>query len=214
MNKQSTDIEQKIETLSNIFVTKILGNVCQKGKCFTTCYPLSVHLENNNIQTSIVMGEYKGQIHYWLTLDETTIIIDPTIKQFDKTQPQIFVGLDKANDYKGNVLEDQESVVYWWKRPFINSEFDDEDVFVPKDYDRKSALEIILKAATLLYVENKQMSKDASYTLSKRAYIYVTNILQILKTDKNKYLIDELKSVLPSEFNSLLTWALNIQLRN
>jgi hypothetical protein len=64
VTEELIDKEMQVHNLADIFSTTILADECQKGMCFATCYPLSIHLENNDIKTSIVMRKYKGNIHY------------------------------------------------------------------------------------------------------------------------------------------------------
>lgn len=207
MAEQLTDKERQAHNLADTFSTTILAEECQKGRCFATCYPLLIHLENNDIKTSIVTGNYKGNIHYWLSIDGTETIIDPTIKQFDETKPQVFVGTNLNGDYFGDKVDDYSSATYWSYRAFINSSIDDEHLLVPPNYDKSTALKILLKAATLIYVETEYMNLKKEFVLSEPAKVYLDQIDEILVTSKNEELINSLIPTLPKEFEYLLAKA-------
>lgn len=59
------------------FAKNALLGFCQRGKCFTTCYPLSVYLENLGVENSMMMGHYKikDNIHYWLILADDKLTV-------------------------------------------------------------------------------------------------------------------------------------------
>src|ERR1700733_6734710 len=143
----------RIRKIAEKFSTIILNGEPEIHKCFTTCYPLSIHLENRDIPNSILIGQYKGQEHYWLFVNDCELIVDPTIRQFETYAPSpVFVGKNSGNYTPQDKRLDE--AIKSWKQPFIDNPTDQSTL--PQEC-KKVFLGIILKAATMLYVEIKQM---------------------------------------------------------
>lgn len=191
-----TDLSQ-IESLTIQFLDNIELSDCPKGKCFTTCYPLSIFLKRNKIPTLFFQGYYKTQenVHYWLTLQDSETIIDPTIRQFDKNKPRVFIGKD--SDYKNcNVLEAIDDPIYRWKLPFIELTNEIEKSLIPPCFDKKTNLKIILQAATFLHLNLK---KD----FTEKEKEYFSYIKSILNYEANRPLINEMESKLLENIKTL-----------
>jgi len=192
-----------IEKLATEFTKYILLEECQKGKCFTTCYPLSIFLESRGIDTTLVQGYYKHgkKIHYWLILDDNKTIIDPTIKQFAPEQAQVIIGEYSDNYQNEHKLETLDTPIYRWQLPFKDNlnEMDKNSI---EGIDAKAELIIILRAAIFLYTELEERILEQDLTEKEITYFY--QIGEILTTFKSKQLVKELRPLLPNKFERLL----------
>lgn len=168
---------KKILVLAERFTKETLGKKDPKDKCFSISYPLSIHLENNGFKNLITQGFFNDTPHYWLTIEnDRNLIIDPTIKQFHKEGPPVFIGY-KSNKYcyiaDENTLTDWIDDVYKrWIEPFDKPDESskiDVDIF----------LEINIKAAILIYNELEEMKIDINN--SEKCKIYFNGIFEILK---------------------------------
>jgi len=92
MNEFTDHIKQKIKLLVETITKRSIGNQCPKGFCFSTSFALSVYFNSQEIRNFISVGKMNNTVHFWLNLiDYDDIIIDATIKQFDKNQ-DIYIG--------------------------------------------------------------------------------------------------------------------------
>ncbi|HTB52337.1 MAG TPA: hypothetical protein VK718_06140 [Ferruginibacter sp.] len=204
-------ITLQIRKLVEAFRKEVIDNECPKGKCFTTCYPLSIHLDNNGFPNSIVQGHFDiiTQGHYWLKLNDYDIIIDPTITQFESESNEPVVFVDKAtkkyyptpNITSRNFTES----VSAWKAPFhVETRAKLPEGLISEDFNKRTVLLIILKAATLLHIEIENL-KLKNKPVSKKSNFYFDNINEILVAWENIGLIKNLEQDLPKEFKTV--WA-------
>lgn len=99
MSRLTEEDKLRIENLSKEFTTFVLADQDPKHMCFTICYALHLHLMNNGYSNLLSGGRYQGIDHYWLDLgDDDKTIVDPTIGQFNKDAPFVFIG-GKPADY-------------------------------------------------------------------------------------------------------------------
>lgn len=168
--------------LSKVFTKTILENNDPSRKCFTTAYPLSLHLENNGFSNLITKGFFNQTPHYWLTVNQQRdIIIDPTRKQFYKEEDIVYIG-KKSDEYiffsdeetQPNLIED---VYEDWIKLFIN----------PDDFskiEQEVFLEINTKAA--IFIHNELIERKIDINNSQKHLIYFKGISEMFKNSFDK----------------------------
>lgn len=69
----------------------ILGGGESVFMCFAICAPLVTLLKMHGVQAELVKGDLGLCNHYWLRLPDGRVL-DPTLDQFDNTQPPVYLG--------------------------------------------------------------------------------------------------------------------------
>lgn len=198
--------EDRLHTqkLAEKFSNDTLGNVAPHGKCFTICYPLALHLRNNNINCEIVTGKFGNTTvdHFWLMLtDDSSIIVDPTIRQFYPDMPSVHVG-KKPEDYNQCLDEDWfEQTCDAWIGPFLRKSKDKAPSELSLPF--KDLLRINLTAATILNNEIEQLENNGCFKPSSASERYFTYIGEVLKKCLEMKELQQL--ILPPGFDKLLS---------
>ncbi len=153
-----------VKNLSDEFISEFFQDEDPSGLCFVTSYCLMIYLLSKQISTEINTGIYLKTIegneplrmsHYWLLLNETGEIIDPTIRQFDITfESSIYVGKIEENYISNKYIIEESLVENWldqsfldWKKPFV-------DITYPLDIAfLKRMICFTLKISSKLYIE-------------------------------------------------------------
>ena len=205
-NRMEKEELEEVLRLAENFRNATLGSVKPNGKCFSLSYPLSLHLENNNLNNYITAGYFKNvsKSHFWLTLEKNTeIIVDITKDQFYKKAPKVFIG-KKPDDYFITEIEFEkliEEVYNAWIIPFKYSENF-------KDYDIDVLLEINLRAAIILNNELDEKKRD--FNISLRSKIYFIGIFEILNIFQDR--LEVFENIIG--FNELKLKAIKHQVEN
>jgi hypothetical protein len=115
--------KQRLDKLTEEFVTCILSDVQPDKMCFTVCYPLSLHLAYKGYENVMKSGWYDRTPHYIIILKNSEeIIIDPTIQQFDITKSQVLItSLSEAEEYKDFTEFIHKNVLNEWLYPLMNN---------------------------------------------------------------------------------------------
>lgn len=204
MEFSENDVIQKAKTITKLFTSEILANQDPKGKCFTTCYPLSFLLEINDIDASIKMGLFSGSIHYWLKVDGTEIIIDPTIRQFKQNTPDTFIGIDKNREYEELENFNLNDAIFWWKSELIDPDPNHFPLPVNKQYNRFGMFRIILKSAQYVVLKVEEKRNEDNHFVSQRLADYFSHIQEMINAKKNADILEALKLEIPA-VNSIIT---------
>jgi hypothetical protein len=215
--KQLTENDRlEIEKIAIKFTSNTLGNECPKGKCFTICYPLSLHLINNGVENSIRVGKFKDTIitHFWLNLeDDNETIIDPTIKQFYENMPLVYIGKKPEDYHECPKFCFKSWCKTWMERLLNNGSIEQPPYGLPEQIiqqvtktklDIKIYLKINYKAAIILNSEIEQMTLKKDFIQSDIFKEYFDYIYEVINCNKNKVLNEQLKTSLPKEFDRLL----------
>ena len=200
---------KKLATEFSIFVLKDFG--FQPNSCLLTCYPLSLHLENNGIPNSVEGGTCCKKTHYWIRLNEyPEIIVDPTFRQFELDFLSTFndettYGGRLVPPYLVNPLYDPISA--WeeiWKERLLNKGFlkEEYDVgYLPTNLPPfESILNICLRAAIVVISETEELIEQSKINASERYKNYRSDIKEIIGANKEKIQ----KMSLPRELDHLL----------
>lgn len=202
-----------IKAITDEFTDFILENVEPNNTCFAVCYPLSLHLKNNKITTSIISGHVKGIPHYILKLDDYVKgIIDPTIKQIYPEMPLVYVGTI-LQDYLHFRETYFDKIYEQWQYPLLHNGWlypiPDEK---QNQLDIKILLKIIIRTAIILNSEIKQLISRNEFIQSEPNIKYWNAIYDAAKmySNRKKQLIEP--SIMDA-FDELLQEAMNEQFR-
>lgn len=177
--------ELVVEFANSMLGTKNIDANTTKQKCFAICYPLSLHLENNNYENSLVFGKYKDETdHTWLVLEQAKkTIIDPTYNQFYPDKPFVHIG-KKPKDYK-IFCKDMFTRAYdSWLCTFLNQNGRGQDNFKTTGIDWNESLKITIRAAIILNNEIENLMMDVHKSKIKRR-LYFHGIFEILNECQN-----------------------------
>jgi hypothetical protein len=204
----------RIKEMVNEFTSQTFGAEIPEGLCFSTCFPISILLDMNQINNSISCGEAPNNNiivnHCWLTLDDEETILDPTIRQFDSNIESTYIGKLIANEVTKKYVPVKTSYQEWfdtayniWAEPFIDKQ--------PRTFQREPGYEdkmnkLNIKTATILYSYILEMASKDQFMSSFKCERYFSPILTFLKdklnTDKNY--IYSMTEDMPEGFNLLL----------
>ena len=91
-----------LKEITEDFVSQTYKNEIPDGYSFSLCYPLSVLFSLMDIEHEITIGKsQKNNVevsHFWITLDNDEIILDPTIKQFNQNEASVYLGDIQKNE--------------------------------------------------------------------------------------------------------------------
>lgn len=203
---------EEVKEICEVFTTTVLKKTDRQGMCFTLSYTLGLHLEILNVEAKIVLGTYKEQGHYWLELEDGTIV-DPTIQQFEPDFLGVYFDAVKNENFKSNKTPFRENQVLetWRERLMNDGKRENPPQKLPndppeKEFDIENLLRVNLMAASIIYggIVKKNNSQKALH-LER----YLTQIKEILTENwiKNKTILENLKIELPSEYSILLAEA-------
>lgn len=198
----------KIEKLVDKFTADTLGDECPINMCFQVCYPLYLHLLNNDIPNSLRNGACENRNHYWLNLeDNDEIIIDPTIRQFvfAKHMPSIHKGMKPScfTEHFGfnfTAVYPTNAVVANMTDKLLTN-FINSDRSKEEGIDLDSLRRIILRAGTIINNEMEALENKAGFIKTKRHLEYIEAVYVLLckyTTDKQRAEFSDLKG-----FNNL-----------
>ena len=159
-----------IKKLTKDFISESIQDQEPIGLCFHTSILLQVYLATKQIKSSLIKGkapDIGNDEHYWLQINDSDIIVDATIQQFNNPDP-IYVGKLQDNEitktYVPNGLDLQSwfpSVFANWKRYYEESEYPPALDETP--YEKRSTI-YILKLATILHEECKKLTQLDEFT--------------------------------------------------
>lgn len=213
--KQLTENEKRrIKKLTEGFISAVLKDDNPRYMCFNVCYPLSLHLENNGIESSIKSCWFNGkEPHYFLTLgDEEETIIDPTIRQFENNMPGVYIG-KKTENYGKHGGDDFDGIYKLWLYPLLHDGWDTEPFpELIKAERHRSDIRLILKigirSATFLSTEIEQLGPKKQIGASKIREKYFEAIYRAVITYSDR--IEEfIEPILQKDFFNLLIKAKN-----
>lgn len=198
----------KLKSLTERIIKHSIGEECPKGFCFSTCFVLSIYLELNGFPNEIICGKMNNTDHFWIYLKDFDVIIDATIKQFDKNQEAIYIGKKIENEITNQYKINQISFNEWLRiyKVFRNPNYDSEGI-VPRD---KNLVDKIIKhnlinASILIYEIEKFNIKTQSETETSYLYqLYIQSIKDIV-TNADENLLSIIKNLINVEFKSLQT---------
>lgn len=85
-----------IKEIAEDFVFQTYGNENPDGLCFSLCFPLSVLFTLMDIDHEITFGRspinHIEVSYFWITLDKNGTILDPTIRQFNSIDENVYLG--------------------------------------------------------------------------------------------------------------------------
>jgi hypothetical protein len=85
-----------IKEIAEDFVFQTYGNENPGGMCFSLCFPLSVLYTLMGFDHKITFGKspinHTEVSHFWITLDKNGTILDPTIRQFNSNDENVYLG--------------------------------------------------------------------------------------------------------------------------
>ena len=91
-----------LKEISEDFVSQTYQGQIPDGYCFSLCYPLSVLFTLIDIKHELTFGKsLKNNMevsHFWITLDNNEIILDPTIKEFNPIELPVYLGHIQENE--------------------------------------------------------------------------------------------------------------------
>lgn len=205
--------EQKKEELK-LVIEKItlrsIGKNCPKGFCFSTSFVLSIYLRAKGISNCIVGGKMNGCDHFWLNLKEyDDIIIDATIKQFDKSQDDIYIGRISGNEITRQYNLKCYSFNEWINlyQAWSNPEFCSEGIIQrEKELFRKIVVNNLISASILIYeIEKMEESTQQKILSSSLFKLYFQSIWNGLKNgwEEDEGIMVAVKSIVEEEFKML-----------
>ena len=208
-----------IKKIVSEFTSQTFGAENPEGLSFSTCFPISILLDLNQIENSISCGNAPRNNsivnHFWLTIDHEGTILDPTIQQFDPTMESIYVEKINENEVTRKYVPIASTYQDWFMsaynicaEPLINKQ--------PRTFRKDPAFErkmnlINIKTATVLYAYISKMESINQTMASIKCTQYFSPIFTFLKnkseTDSN--FIVNLKNEMPQDFTLLLSRALS-----
>lgn len=107
------------------FVSRSIGTECPNGYCLSLSMVLNIYFGGMGISNIIVGGKMNGTDHFWIELPDykTCMIVDATIKQFNKGQDAIYIGEKAKNtitlQYSAQIMDrtDWSKVYSSWSSP-------------------------------------------------------------------------------------------------
>jgi len=200
-----------LKTMVERFTNYSIGNINPKGFCFSTSFVLSIYLQSQNIANSIIEGSMNNAPHFWIRLMEyEDLIIDATIKQYDESQPLIYVGKKTENDITKEyipVVSSFNEMVQMYSN-WCNPKRDQYDEPRPTDLTRKLVLNNLINASILIFeIEKLNTSDKFNIVNSPLLKLYINPILRGLKGEliNDEKLIGEIKKLVGQEFDVLLS---------
>ena len=114
-----------IKEIAEDFVFQTYGNENPDGMCFSLCFPLSVLYTLMGFDYKIIFGKspinHIEVSHYWITLDKNGTILDPTIRQFNSNEENVYLGNRFENETtkryqinEGNVDDEFSQTYHSW----------------------------------------------------------------------------------------------------
>lgn len=198
-------------TLVERFTNYSIRNTNPKGFCFSTSFVLSIYLQSQNIGNSIVEGNMNNAPHFWIRLMEyEDLIIDATIRQYDESQPQIYIGKKSENDITKEyitVVSSFNEMVQMYSN-WCNPKRDQYDEPRPTNLTRKLVLNNLINASILFFeIEKLNTSDKFNIVSSPLLKLYINPILRGLKSEwiNDEKLIGEIKKLVGQEFDVLLS---------
>lgn len=209
----------KIKDWVNEFISQTFGSEIPDWLCFSTCFPISILLDINQIKNTISCGVVPKNnstvTHFWLTLDNDGTILDPTIRQFDPNMESTYIGKLTENEVTKMYVPEKRTFEEWfdssyvvWTEPLIDKK--------PRTFQRQPGFEdklniLNIKTATVLYSFISKMEANNQIMSSFKCQLYYSPIFKFLKdkSETDKYFIIKLKDEMPKDFNLLLSIALS-----
>lgn len=148
--------------------------------CFTVCFALCQYLQFYQIDTILKSGLVDQALpHYMLELkDDYGTILDPTIQQFDRSRPSVYLG-PKSVNYGKFSLVDLSLIFEDWTYPLYNH--GKPKPWLPdvsdqrKTFDINVLLAVNFKASELLQKEMKQ-KKFISEEHAEHTNLYLSSV--------------------------------------
>jgi len=84
--------KKQIFKITENFMYQTLGDRDPKHMCFSVCFPLSSFLWFNSVPNNIIHGHIPYSHFVLGILDSNKFVLDPTIRQFDASNPAIYFG--------------------------------------------------------------------------------------------------------------------------
>ncbi len=196
----------KLKSLTERIIKHSIEEECPKGFCFSISFVLSIYLELNGLPNEIIGGKMNNTNHFWIYLKDFDVIIDATIKQFDKNQEAIYIGKKNENEITNQYKINQISFNEWLRiyKVFRNPNYDSEGI----NLRDKNSLDKIIKhnlinASILIYeIENFNIRTQSDTENSFLYQLYIQSIKDIVKNaDEN--LLKIIKDQVNVEFKSL-----------
>lgn len=207
-NKKIDNLKKDIQKITS----KSVGTESQRGLCFSTTFALSIYLESKKISNVIVGGKMNGFNHFWLKLrDYDDLIIDATIKQFDDSQNDIYIG--KLSD---NIITRQYEIRNYSRKDWFNiyalwcnPEYEIYGIkFRDKASFKRTVLNNLINASILLFeIEKLDISVRQEIYKSNLFYFYFKHIQTGIRGDwlGDEVLVKELNLKVKKEFSLLLS---------
>ena len=207
--KLSEDEKRRMIGLIKTITDISIGSYDPSGFCFSTSIALSLFLKINNINTSIQGGTYNNFNHFWLSVDNYQgVIIDATLKQFDNSQSDIYIGEKDGNKITREYQLKTYDLLEWlniygiWREPILDKTF---QLHRTEDFKEKVVINSFLQAAIINF-EIEQMADKNDFLKTYSFNFYFSTIYQGLreKWSKNEKVIKILQNKLPVKFDMLL----------
>jgi len=219
------NIRPDIHTLRELTKDFTSESIADKpdGLCFATAFPLKIYLATKGIKGRLRVAKVPKLMpdnniidvdHFWLQVPINGIMLDldPTIKQFDKSESSIYVGklAENTTTKKYKLLHSRPNI--WFPKVYDDwrMDFDNPKLRRNVPFIKKSMIYSI-KLAIVLNKEVKKMPFHNKYILHYFG-LYFTPIFIFLNTwltDKTDF--EDLREQLPKDFDDLLadvqTWA-------
>ena len=211
----SEDEKRRILGLIKKITDISIGSNDPSGFCFSSSIALSLFLKINNINTSIQGGTYNNFHHFWLSLDNYQgVIIDATLKQFDKNQSDIYIGEKDGNKITREYQLKTYDLIEWlniygiWREPILDKTY---QLHRQEDFKEKVVINSFIQAAIINY-DIEQMADKNDFLKTYSFKFYFSTIYQGLreKWSKNEKVIKILQNKLPDKFDKLLNKALKL----
>ena len=182
---------------------------------FFNFYSSFIILKINNIDKSIQAGTYNNINHFWLSLDNYQgVMIDATLKQFDKNQSDIYIGEKDGNKITREYQLKTYDLIEWiniygiWQEPILDKTF---QIHREEVFKEKVVINSFIQAA-IINSEIEKMADKNDFLKTYSFKFHFSTIYQGLreKWSKNEKVIKILQIKLPDKFDMLLNNAFKI----
>jgi hypothetical protein len=165
----------EINTLVDKLVKRGIYPADSSGLCFSAAFSLQVFLHIHQIETTLKVGQFNGQDHFWLMLNSyEDIIIDATLTQFNDANPHVYVGPQSSNPITSQYKECQLDLVGWhavydrWRELILKRP----DAIPRSNTFEHKAIVYILSIGAAVLAEYKTRQADLSFANSPLLSLY------------------------------------------